>query len=387
MAKYGKTYWGAQFLNALDNIDFENRLPRGRSYASNGSVKSIEINGNKIQAKVKGRRPSPYRINIIVPEFTAQQKKELLEVIQSNSTILAALLNRQLPSDLLQMADNKGIKIFPRQWKDFVMKCSCPDWAVPCKHLAAVIYLIANEIDLNPFKVLELRGLDVLKELTKKGIEIEDKASEKIESWDEYFTKEKCVFKDIPSIDGLSELDFTMIPKYEDKFLNLLSSNPPFYEKDFKTELLSYFKYVTKNVSSHDFGLDLEDQIDISDCINVSVISIMNGEYFLAELVFEDEVLRIPLVTLFQIFNNTDNFKVTQVSDSLKVLYYYFLLARKLIEQGAIIPQLTVNNEYCRIFWMPLLQDGSVKLQIEILNRYFPYTNIINEENKKLPYF
>lgn len=85
MAKYGKTYWGDQFLNALENIDYSNRLPRGRSYASNGSVRSIVIEKNKIKAKVKGSRPKPYDIEIIVPEFTDNQKKQLLGIIQANT--------------------------------------------------------------------------------------------------------------------------------------------------------------------------------------------------------------------------------------------------------------------------------------------------------------
>lgn len=198
MAKYGKTYWGEQFLNAFENIDFSNRLPRGKHYASNGSVRSINIDKNKIQAKVKGSLPKPYDIQVVIPEFTDSQKDQLLEAIQSNPSILANLLNRKLPSDLLQIATSYNIQIFPKEWKDFNMKCSCPDWAVPCKHLAAVIYLIANEIDLNPFKVLELHGLDVIKELSKQGIEIEINSSEKIESWDELFTKDAIDFIDKP---------------------------------------------------------------------------------------------------------------------------------------------------------------------------------------------
>jgi SNF2 family DNA or RNA helicase/uncharacterized Zn finger protein len=388
MAKYGKTYWGQQFLNALQNIDYSNRLPRGRSYASNGSVKSIVIEKNNIQAKVKGSQPRPYDINIVVPEFADSQKKQLLETIQSNPSILATLLNRQLPSDLLQIATNKGIQIFPKQWRDFNMKCSCPDSAVPCKHLAAVIYLITNEIDLNPFKVLELHGLDVLKELTKQGIEVENSVSEKIDSWDEYFTKEHVEFVETFSTVGLNELDFTLIPKYDDKFLNLLSPNPPFYEKDFKNELLIYCKYVVKNISRHYFAIHGKpNSIEIQNCIKVSIICIYHRKDFLAELVFENEIKRIPLAELFQIFSDADTLKLSLVSDSLKVLYHHFLFAKKLIEQSAIIPQSIAFNGSYWILWSPLLQDGSVKLQMEILNKYISHVNIISEDGKKHSWF
>lgn len=388
MAKYGKTYWGQQFLNALENIDYSNRLPRGRSYASNGSVKSIVIEKNKIYAKVKGSRPKPYNIEIVIPEFTENQKKQLLEVIKSNHTILASLLNRQLPADLLQIATNNGIKLFPKEWKDFHMDCSCPDWAVPCKHLAAVIYIIANEIDLNPFKVLELHGLDVLEELSKQGLEIENSANEKIESWDEYFTDKPVEFNDYPSVESLKELDFTIIPKYDDKFLNLLSANPPFYDKDFKTELLTYYKYATKNINRHHYNLyGRSNAINIQNCIKASIISSKSKKEFFADLDFENEVKRISLIELFHIFDNSEEFKISHVSDSVKVIYYYFLFAKKLIEQGAVIPQLSVFNGNYQIFWIPLLQDGPIKLQIEIFNKFSSDIKIINEDGKKSSYF
>lgn len=388
MAKYGKTYWGQQFLNALENIDYSNRLPRGRSYASNGSVKNIVIEKNKIKAKVQGSRVKPYNIDITIPEFSENQKLQLLETIQDSPTILASLLNRQLPNELLKIAINQGIEIFPREWKDFQMECSCPDWAVPCKHLAAVIYIIANEIDLNPFKVLELHGLDVLNEIAKRGIEIAESACEKIELWDDYFTKTPPTYSETSTTESLEELDFALIPKYDDKLLNLLSPNPPFYDKDFKLELLTQFKYVTKNVSRHQFRLrGNPNEVAIQNCIGASIVSANNGDMFFVELDYEHEKKLISLIGLFQIFSDTENFKISQVSNSIKVLYHYFLFARKLIEQGAIVPQLVVFKNYYRISWIPLLKDESIKLQTVILNKYFSSIQVVNQNGKKYSYF
>lgn len=94
MLKFGKTYWVKQFLNALENIDFNNRLPRGRSYASNGKVKKITIKKNEIDAEVKGTQPLPYKIKINIPKFTAEQKDRVTRYVVENPMILAALLNR-----------------------------------------------------------------------------------------------------------------------------------------------------------------------------------------------------------------------------------------------------------------------------------------------------
>jgi uncharacterized Zn finger protein len=388
MAKYGKTYWGSQFLNALLNIDYSNRLPRGRSYASKGSVRSIIFDNNKINAKVKGSRPKPYYIQIVVPKFSDSQKNDLMDVIQNDSTILANLLNRQLPNNLLQIADAKMIKIFPRQWKDFDMYCSCPDSAVPCKHLAAVIYLIAGEIDLNPFKVLELRGLNVLNELTKRGLEVEDDANEKIDSWDTFFTKNPTKHNELPPISDLSELDFTLIPKIEDKFLDLLSPDPPFYEKDFKKELIVGFKYVSRNVDKHHFRFSKKDiEIDLNNCISASLICAKTGSCFMVELAYENEQKTLSITDLFYLFIDEENFSLPRAANSIKVLYHFFLFAKKIINQGAVIPQLSTLNNNVRILWTPLLQDNSVKLQSEILNKYSSYINWINKEKKVVSSF
>jgi len=170
MAKFGQTWWGSQWLNSLSNIDYSNRLPRGRAYAGNNSVRDISITKNIINAKVKGSRPKPYNIEISIPKFSPEQKKELIDEIINNTHILAKLINSELPQELFEIAKKKGIKIFPTTWKDFNMKCSCPDWAVPCKHIAAVIYIVANEIDKNPFLVFQLHDLDVLAEIKKAGV-------------------------------------------------------------------------------------------------------------------------------------------------------------------------------------------------------------------------
>lgn len=110
MAAYGKTYWGTQFLNALENIDYSNRLSRGRRYASIGSVRSIVINKNKIHAKVQGSRRTPYDVLITVPEFKDKQKKDLVAAIKANTIILASLLTRRHRENLVEDFQTKAHK-------------------------------------------------------------------------------------------------------------------------------------------------------------------------------------------------------------------------------------------------------------------------------------
>ena len=166
MAQYGRTWWGEQWLQSLDRIDFSNRLPRGRSYANKGMVASVSINENMVQAKVKGSRPKPYDITLIIPPFFDEEKSVFIGRIKNNPLVVSQLLNRQLPKELLEIGEKNNIKIFPKSWQDIKLNCSCPDWAVPCKHLAAVIYTIANEIDQNPFLVFSLHRFDLVQELS-----------------------------------------------------------------------------------------------------------------------------------------------------------------------------------------------------------------------------
>jgi len=167
---YGKTWWGAQWLGALKDIDYSNRLPRGASYARNGMVKQIEFEGNVIKAKVQGSRITPYSETIKLPQFTKDDIDKFINLIVARPIVLSKLFNRQLDESLAKMAEKVGIPLFPKKWSDLKMQCSCPDWAVPCKHLAAVIYKTSMEIDNNPFLVFSLHGVDLLKELESRGL-------------------------------------------------------------------------------------------------------------------------------------------------------------------------------------------------------------------------
>ena len=101
--KYGATWWGQQWLNSLTNIDNANRLPRGKTYANTGKVRSVSIENNLIEAKVQGSAPRPYKIAIKIPLFTPKEKDALVEETARNPVLVDKLLNRELPNDLLQI--------------------------------------------------------------------------------------------------------------------------------------------------------------------------------------------------------------------------------------------------------------------------------------------
>lgn len=169
---FGRTWWGAQWLQALAHIDYQNRLPRGRSYAARGAVRNLVISGGTIAAQVQGSAPRPYAVQIAVPALAAGDAARLIDQLAGDAQLIARLLNRQLDPAVLDAAKSLGLSIFPERWSDLQMRCSCPDWAVPCKHLAAVVYLLSREIDGDPFLVFSLRGLDLAAQLRQRDIHI-----------------------------------------------------------------------------------------------------------------------------------------------------------------------------------------------------------------------
>lgn len=156
---FGKTWWGKTWIKALMVLDLSNRLPRGRSYANAGAVTEIEVRDGSVFARVQGRRKRPYKIQIELEPFDQEQKDILFGLIRENPLLAAELALGKLPETLCELLEDEGIDLFPGYWQDIDGDCSCPDWANPCKHLAAVYYILANEIDKDPFILFELRGV------------------------------------------------------------------------------------------------------------------------------------------------------------------------------------------------------------------------------------
>ena len=248
---YGNTYWGKEWLNSLTQIDYSNRLPRGRTYANKGAAGDIQIDDNRITAKVQGSRRRPYDISVSVNKFTPAEKAKIVQLVTENPIHLSKLLNRELPSQLDEACQRVGINIFPKSWRDMNGRCSCPDSAVPCKHLASVLYLIANEIDKNPFLVFELHGFDLFKGLEGVGYSIGEQKDISILRISDLQTTYQ--FDETPfewQGDVFQNLDFSTIPNCREQLLTVLGRKPVFYPSgDFKAILEKGYQSVAKHLT------------------------------------------------------------------------------------------------------------------------------------------
>ncbi|MBC3784801.1 DEAD/DEAH box helicase [Spirosoma utsteinense] len=367
---YGKTWWGQQWLNALTSIDMANRLPRGKTYANKGAVQGLKIDGNQISASIKGSAPRPYRSKLSVPLFSDQENELLLTEIQENPVILAQLLNRQLPGELTEFAQEKGIQLFPHTFDDLTMGCSCPDYAIPCKHLAAVVYVIANEIDRNPFLVFQLKGLDILTELQKLKVDAPGRGIEAVLSF-----KELCT-EDIPEEDEdwkpddtiRAGLDFATIPPLTDQLLDLLAPEVTFAKSDFHKSLSKAYRLFSKAEVKPAIAKpnEAKDVPDPSDSIEVQIDELMS----LRKInIFSEHGEPRPLKDFSM--NDLTGWLDTlteadwpEMSDSVRGLYLTQQFAAVLLRRGAVVPQLLrvgPTEEQYRVRWLPATLNESVR--------------------------
>jgi uncharacterized Zn finger protein len=162
--KFGESWWAQRWTGVLESFGWDNRLARGRSYARGGQVVSIDVEKGQVKAKVQGSRPKPYNITIELPALTGKQWEKAIEAMAGQAIFAAKLLAGEMPQDIEEAFKAAGVPLFPQSAKDIKADCSCPDFANPCKHIAAVYYLLGEQFDEDPFLLFVLRGR------TKDGI-------------------------------------------------------------------------------------------------------------------------------------------------------------------------------------------------------------------------
>ena len=172
----GRSWWAKRWMAALERMGLGARLGRGRNYAAFGQVLSIEIDGRLVVASVQGSRPEPYRVTLDfrAPEGAARER--VLAALKGEPMLVARLLADDLPLEVEELFRAEGFDLFPGAKLgpgryDMTSRCSCPDYANPCKHTTAVLMLLGEEIARRPLTLLELRGVDVAELCGEDGAE------------------------------------------------------------------------------------------------------------------------------------------------------------------------------------------------------------------------
>lgn len=157
---FGKSWWARRWIEVLESFNIGARLGRGRAYARRGQVLSIAIGKGTVSADVQGSRPKPYQVRIKVETLSRANWKRLAEALGRQALFAAKLLAGEMPERIEDAFKTAGLSLFPGKSKDLQTECSCPDWSNPCKHIAAVYYLLGEEFDRDPFLIFKLRGME-----------------------------------------------------------------------------------------------------------------------------------------------------------------------------------------------------------------------------------
>ena len=252
--KFGHTWWGNAWIEAMARIDHDtNRLPRGRSYANGGRVQEIQICNGIVEAKVKGRQRKPYQVTIYLQKFSPEQLAKIQSCIAEDPALASELALGKLPQEMLDRLAQENISLLPTSWQELNADCSCPDWANPCKHLAAVYYLVANEVDKNPFILFHLRGVETNSLMQAAGFAEPASAAENEETFIPY-TQIKVPARDNKKNNKV-EPEFSSIlsslsqEKDSGAIFTLLDESPLFYsEGNFKQILFKAYQNIANHI-------------------------------------------------------------------------------------------------------------------------------------------
>ena len=164
------TWWGNAWNQNLESYaDYYSRIGRGRSYVRNGMVLDLRIEAGRVSALVAGSARTPYRIEIKIDPLSDKKWRSVLKQTTQKIGSIAELAEGKFPKELAEVFLRQGDGLFPSP-KEIHLSCSCPDWAVLCKHVAAALYAVGARLDQDPLLFFKLRSIP-FQELIKKSVD------------------------------------------------------------------------------------------------------------------------------------------------------------------------------------------------------------------------
>ena len=343
---YGVTPWGRWFIDVIDSYHMGERLERGRRYANAGKVLSLELNEGKAIAKVEGNYSPFYKVIISFPPLAEAEK--VYKLIEKDPPLMARIAAGELPQTFLEKLKKDGTDLIPRRWRDMKRSCTCPDYGDPCKHMAALYYIIAGEIDANPHVLFRLRGMDLSNRFGKAVVH-------KIAPpFTVAFSKEQEQEKTV-----LNEpLEFEEIPYCAELITSLLPPEPPFCKRDFSAVMAEFYHRcasVREWESAFDEDDDSFEQTEHDFSRSVWTVNCPNLVPGVEPSLLAEDINGIKKrYTINQAFNYFVQFSSEDGTASYSFLFYLFKFLNLVCSSGAFIP-FVVNNDddTLKIIWRP----------------------------------
>lgn len=423
--KYGMTPWGAWFLEMLGSYDGNGRVSRGKSYANTGKVDSLVIQDNKVAARVAGHYDPWYYIRLIFPRISEANYKKVETILTQNPADFIALENGSMTENLVESLRKKDVRFIPRRWSLIESECSCPDSASLCKHSAAVLYIIAKEIDHDPRLLFQLAGISLAALREKcaashiEGNQTEHEPAEKTPKalYDvSDAAAESGYAHPVPlslRCSGGAEPEApSRLPQFplDESFLPLISAMLPPFTAFYDDDLVAAFKELYHRLvtrQNREFDIPLERRIHevMKTCEGSAAATLCESNRLLYTQVQarlsaiskrkdrfplqDGEPIRLHLrcpngteaaLTLVQALYLFQG--LTPAEDSpagVKAVIALLTLGERLIGESALIPALSLDTakKELKIFWKPLVSAKEVSAAIDccipfITEAFFP---------------
>jgi uncharacterized Zn finger protein len=257
----GTSWWAQRWTEALRRIMDSGRLSRGRTYARRGQVMNIDEKDGMITARVQGSRRRPYKVSIQVKPLPDKTWERVLDVLADQAIFTAQLLAGEMPADIEEAFSIAESSLFPTSSRQLVTDCSCPDWANPCKHIAAVYFLLGEAFDNDPFMLFRLRGRtqeQILTALRTRRIDEDDETGPDFTLLPADDNASASLPEDPLAFWGLGTSldDFQVQPESPDVRLGLLQrlGKPAFTNADLMALLGQAYEHVTGRAEELAFG-------------------------------------------------------------------------------------------------------------------------------------
>lgn len=216
-----REWWVLKWLDLLDKYRFKKRLERGRNYAREGNILSINFEGSKVTANVQGNAEDPYELWIRLDQFSDEDWNYIIQSLAEKAIFSAQLLAGEMPENIEDVFVANGLSLFPFSLSDVHAKCSCPDPKNPCKHIAAVYYELADRFSEDPFVLFQLRGRtkdEILAQVRKLRQEKANDYPPFLEEYEDVFEEEEEETNDgsTKTIENQETVDLEQFWNYED---------------------------------------------------------------------------------------------------------------------------------------------------------------------------
>ena len=228
-----REWWSQQWLDLLDKYRFKKRLERARNYARQGNVLSIDFEDQKVQAQVQGTQSEPYEVSLWLDQFTDEEWGFVVETLSERAIFSAKLLAGEMPQNIEEVFATNGLRLFPFSLDDVHAHCSCPDKANPCKHIAAIYYLLGDRFSEDPFVLFMLRGR-TQEEIIANLRQLRSQTEEETETKSQPLPDAETVDFEPPKVEQFwqynEQLDSSLVvitpPASSENVLNVLGSIP-----------------------------------------------------------------------------------------------------------------------------------------------------------------